>query len=116
MPETTQGQHLLRQVRTIVSIVLIIVIVFAVVGSVLLSKQSSNIDRNTTNIANLKHTVDHLESIVDTTAKDARRTRVALEKALKEAQTSSNPEFVKEIQEGLDAIKRIEAKLSAGGH
>jgi HAMP domain-containing protein len=108
MPDTVEGKHLLRQIRIIVSVILIIVIAFATVVSITISKQSDNIDKNS-------HNVNALTAIVSTTRKDAHETRVALEKALAKAKSQSDPSFTQRIEEGLQAIKRIEAKLNAGG-
>lgn len=99
--ETTSSKELLRSVRRLLRVVIVVLFTFSLVFSILLDRLGDNIDRNTVNIS--------------TVGVDARETRHALEEALEQATENSDPTLVRRINEGLDAIKRIEAKLEEEG-
>jgi uncharacterized protein YoxC len=94
----------------------VIVIIVAGLGDNI-DQNTQNVNANTEQVSELTDLVEELQSTAAATREDAKETRVALERALEEVNndSASSAEFNAAIREGLEAIKRIEARLEAQG-
>lgn len=97
---------------------LILIFTMAIIVTVLViivSHINNTVDHNTENVNKLTAQVEHLTTLAQDAADSARKTEKALKAALKQAEDTNQGQLIVDIRQGLEAIKRIEAKLDAGG-